>query len=167
MDHGDLLRDCRHMLLAMSSQISLLLAGLQRLEGQQRHPQPPPPPPIPEVHPSPLPPPSTPPPHLPATTVRPDHLAAPVTLVATTDSRAEHPALTRTVSVSTSWEHRRRRRSRHREPHRRRSRSHHRRFPERPVDAVPVGRRHAYTPKYPPAVKAMPACRPSGLPYER
>ena len=119
MDHGDLLRDCRHMLLAMSSQISLLLAGLQRLEGQQRHPQPPPPPPIPEVHPPPLPPPSTPPPHLPATTVRPDHLAAPVTLVATTDSRAEHPALTRTVSVSTSWEHRRRRRSRHREPHRR------------------------------------------------
>ena len=160
MDHGDLLRDCRHMLLAMSSQISLLLAGLQRLEGQQRHPQPPP-------HPPPLPPPSTPPPHLPATMVRPDHMAAPVTLVATTDSRAEHPALTRTVSVSTSWEHRRRRRSRHREPHRRRSRSHRRRFPERPVDAVPVGRRHAYTPKYPPAVKAMPACRPSGLPYER
>ena len=167
MDHGDLLRDCRHMLLAMSSQISLLLAGLQRLEGQQRHPQPPPPPTIPEVHPPPLPPPSTPPPRLPATTVRPDHMAAPVTLVATTDSRAEHPALTRTVSVSTSWEHRRRRRSRHREPHRRRSRSHHRRFPERPVDAVPVGRRHAYTPKDPPAVKAMPACRPSGLPYER
>ena len=33
--------------------------------------------------------------------------------------------------------------------------------------SVPVGRRHAYTPKYPPAVKAMPACRPSGLPYER
>ena len=167
MDHGDMLRDCRHMLLAMSSQISLLLAGLQRLEGQQRHPQPPPPPPIPEVHPPPLPPPSMPPPHLPATTVRPDHMAAPVTLVATTDSRAEHPALPRTVSVSTSWEHRRRRRSRHREPHRRRSRSHHRRFPERPVDAVPVGRRHAYAPKYPPAVKAMPACRPSGLPYER
>ena len=36
MDHGDLLRECRHMLLAISSQISLLLAGLQRLEGQQR-----------------------------------------------------------------------------------------------------------------------------------
>ena len=107
MDHGDLLRDCRHMLLAMSSQISLLLAGLQRLEGQQRHPQPPPPPPIPEVHPPPLPPPSTAPPHLPATSVRPDHMATPVTLVATTDSRAEHPAHLRTVSVSTSWEHRR------------------------------------------------------------
>ena len=37
MDHGDLLRECRHMLVAISSQISLLLAGLQRLEGQQRH----------------------------------------------------------------------------------------------------------------------------------
>ena len=106
MDHGDLLRDCRHMLLAMSSQISLLLAGLQRLAGQQRHPQPPPPPPIPEVHPPPLPPPSTAPPHLPATSVRHDHMATPVTLVATTDSRAEHPAHARTVSASTSWEHR-------------------------------------------------------------
>ena len=126
-----------------------------------------PPPPIPEVHPPPLPPPSTAPPHLPATSVRPDHMATPVTLVATTDSRAEHPAHARTVSVSTSWERRRRRRSRHREPHRRRSRSHHRRLPDRPVDAVPAVRRHAYTPKYPPAVKAMPACRPSGLPYER
>ena len=94
-------------------------------------------------------------------------MAAPVTLVATTDSRAEHPALTRTVSASTSWEHRRRRRSRRREPHRRRSRSHHRRLLERPGDAGPAGRRHDYTPKYPPAVKAMPACRPSGLPYER
>ena len=125
MDHGDLLGDCRHMLLAMSSQISLLLAGLQRLEGQQRHPQPPPPPPIPDGHPPPLPPPSTAPPHVPATSVRPDYMAAPVTFVATSDNRAEHPAHVRTVSVSTSWERRRRRRSRHRDPHRRRSRSHH------------------------------------------
>ena len=99
MDHGDLLRDCRHMLLAISSQISLLLAGLQRLEGQQRHPQPPPPPPIPDGHPPPLPPPSTTPPHLPATSGRPDYMAAPVTLVATSDNRAEHPAHVRTVSV--------------------------------------------------------------------
>ena len=118
-------------------------------------------------HPPPLPPPSTTPPPLPATSVRPDYMAAPVTLVATSDNRTEHPAHVRTVSVSTSWEHRRRRRSRHREPHRRRSRSHHRRLPDRPDDAVPTSRRHAYTPKYPPAVKAMPACRPSGLSYER
>ena len=39
MDHGDLLRECRLMLHAISSQISILVAGLQRLEGQQRHPQ--------------------------------------------------------------------------------------------------------------------------------
>ena len=129
MDHGDLLRECRHMLLAISSQISLLLAGLQRLEGQQRHPQPPPPPPVPDGQLPPLPPPSTTPPPLPATSVRPDYMTAPVTLVATSDNRTEHPAHVRTVSVSTSWEHRRRRRSRHREPHRRRSRSHHRRLP--------------------------------------
>ena len=96
-----------------------------------------------------------------------DYMTAPVTLVATSDNRTEHPAHVRTVSVSTSWEHRRRRRSRHREPHRRRSRSHHRRLPGRPDDAVPTSRRHAYNPKYPPAVKAMPACRPSGLSYDR
>ena len=167
MDHGDLLRECRHMLLAISSQISLLLAGLQRLEGQQRHPQPPPPPPVPDGQLPPLPPPFMTPPPLPATSVRPDYMTAPVTLVATSDNRTEHPAHVRTVSVSTSWEHRRRRRSRHREPHRRRSRSHHRRPPGRPDDAVPTSRRHAYNPKYPPAVKAMPACRPSGLSYDR
>ena len=115
----------------------------------------------------PLPPPSTTPPPLPATSVRPDYMTAPVTLVATSDNRTEHPAHVRTVSVSTSWEHRRRRRSRHREPHRRRSRSHHWRLPGRPDDAVPTSRRHAYNPKYPPAVKAMPACRPSGLSYDR
>ena len=46
------------MLLAISSQISILLAGLQRLEGQQRHPQPPPPPPVPDGQPPPPPPPS-------------------------------------------------------------------------------------------------------------
>ena len=169
MDHGDLLRECRHMLLAISSQISILLAGLQRLEGQQRHPQPPPPPPVPDGQPPPPPPPSTTPPSMPATSVRPDYSTAPVTLVATSDNRMEHTAHVRTVSVSTSWEHRRRRRSRHREPHRRRSRSrsHHRRPPGRPDDAVPTSHRRASTPKYPPAVKAMPACRPSGLSYHR
>ena len=99
MDHGDLLRECRHMLLAISSQISLLLAGLQRLEGQQRHPQPPPPPPVPDGQLPPLPPPSTTPPPLPATSVRPDYMTAPVTLVATSDNRTEHPAHVRTVSV--------------------------------------------------------------------
>ena len=115
MDHGDLLRECRRMLLAISSQISLLLAGLQCLEGQQRHPQPPPPPPVPDGQ-LPPPPPSMTPPPLPATSGRPDYMTAPVTLVATSDNRTEHPAHVRTVSVSTSWEHRRRRRSRHREP---------------------------------------------------
>ena len=116
------------------------------------------------------PPPSTTPPSMPATSVRPDYSTAPVTLVATSDNRMEHTAHVRTVSVSTSWEqHRRRRRSRHREPHRRRSRSrsHHRRPPGRPDDAVPTFHRRASTPKYPPAVKAMPACRPSGLSYHR
>ena len=155
------------MLLAISSQISLLLAGLQRLEGQQRHPQPPPPPPVPDGQLPPLPPPSTLPPPLPATSVRTDYMTAPVILVATSDNRTEHPAHVRTVSVSTSWEHRRRRRSRHREPHRRRSRSYHRRPPGRPDDAAPTSRRHVCNPKYPPAVKAMPACRPSGLSYGR
>ena len=157
------------MLLAISSQISILLAGLQRLEGQQRHPQPPPPPPVPDGQLPPPPPPSTTPPSMPATSVRPDYSTAPVTLVATSDNRMEHTAHVRTVSVSTSWEHRRRRRSRHREPHRRRSRSrsHHRRPPGRPDDAVPTSHRRVSTPKYPPAVKAMPACRPSGLSYHR
>ena len=42
MDHGDLLRECRLMLHSISSQISILVAGLHRLEGQQRHPQLPP-----------------------------------------------------------------------------------------------------------------------------
>ena len=58
MDHGDLLRECRYLLHSISSQISILVAGLQRLEGHQRHPQPPLPPighpavpPVPEVPP--------------------------------------------------------------------------------------------------------------------
>ena len=38
MDHGGLLRECRHLLHAILSQISILLAGLQRIEGHQRHP---------------------------------------------------------------------------------------------------------------------------------
>ena len=59
MDHGDLLRECRLMLHSISSQISILVAGLQRLEGQQRRPQPPLPPAAPGGQP-PLPPPSTP-----------------------------------------------------------------------------------------------------------
>ena len=102
------------MLLAISSQISILLAGLQRLEGQQRHPQPPPPPPVPDGQPPPPPPPSTTPSSMPATSVRPDYPTAPVTLVATSDNRMEHTAHVHTVSVSTSRERRRRRRSRHR-----------------------------------------------------
>ena len=74
-----------------------------------------------------------------------------------------------TVSVSTSRERRRRRRSRHREPHRRRSRSrsHHRRPLGRPANAGSTSHHRTFTPKHPPAVKAMPACRPSGLSYDR
>ena len=48
MDHGDLLRECRYIL----SQITILVTGLQRLEGHQRHPQPPLPPVVPLGHPA-------------------------------------------------------------------------------------------------------------------
>ena len=66
MDHGDIFRECRY-LHSISSQISILVAGLQRLEGHQRNPQAPlPGPPVvppvptaPKVLP-PLPPPLTP-----------------------------------------------------------------------------------------------------------
>ena len=51
MDHGDILRECRYLLHSISSQISILVAGLQRLEGHQRHPQPPLPPAAPAVPP--------------------------------------------------------------------------------------------------------------------
>ena len=69
----------------------------------------------------------------------------------------------------TSRERRRRRRSRHRDSHRRRSRSRsHRRRPlGRPANAVTTSHYRTFTPKHPPAVKAMPACRPSGLSYDR
>ena len=169
MDHGDLLRECRLMLHAISSQISILVAGLQRLEGQQRHPQPPPPPPVPDGQPPPPPPPSSTPSSVPATSVRPDYPTVPVTLVATSDNRMEHTAHVHTVSVSTSRERRQRRRSRHRDPHRRRSRSrsHHRRPLGRPANAGSTSHHRTFTPKHPPAVKAMPACRPSGLSYDR
>ena len=98
-----------------------------------------------------------------------DYPTVPVTLVATSDNRMEHTAHVHTVSVSTSRERRRRRRSRHREPHRRRSRSrsHHRRPLGRPANAGPTSHHRAFTPKHTPAVKAMPACRPSGLSYDR
>ena len=152
------------MLHAISSQISILVAGLQRLEGQQRHPQPPPPPPVPDGQPPPPPPPSSTPSSVPATSVRPGYPTVPVTLVATSDNRMEHTAHVHTVSVSTPRECRRRRRSRHREPHRRRSRSrsHHTRPLGRPANTGPTSHHRAFTPKHPPAVKAMPACRPSG-----
>ena len=103
------------MLHAISSQISILVAGLQRLEGQQRHPQPPPPPPAPDGQ-SPLPPPPTSaPPSVPATSVRPTYPTVPITLVATSDNRMEPAGHAHSVSVSTSRERRRRRRFRHRD----------------------------------------------------
>ena len=109
------------MLHAISSQISILVAGLQRLEGQQQHPQPPPPPPAPDGQ-SPLPPPPTSaPPSVPATSVRPTYPTVPITLVATSDNRMEPAGHVNPVSVSTSRERRQRRRSRHRDPHRRRA----------------------------------------------
>ena len=99
-DHGDLLRERRLMLHTISSQISILVAGLQRLEGQQRHLQPPPPPPAPDGQ-SPLPPPPTSaPPSVPATSVRPTYPTVPITLVATSDNRMEPAGHVNPVSVS-------------------------------------------------------------------
>ena len=88
------------MLHSISSQISILVAGLQRLEGQQRHPQPPLPPAAPGGQP-PLPPPSTPAPASPeASSVRPPHPTVPVTLVATSTNRIEPADLIEPVSDS-------------------------------------------------------------------
>ena len=97
------------MLHAISSQISILVAGLHRLEGQQRHPQPPPPPAAPDGQP-PLPPPPISAP--PAPSVRSTHPAVPITLVATSDNRVEPAGHVNPVSDSASRERRRRRRSR-------------------------------------------------------
>ena len=169
MDHGDLLRECRLMLRSISSQISILVAGLQRLEGQQRHPQPPLPPAAPGGQ-QPLPPPSTPAPASPkASSVRPPHPTVPVTLVATSTTRMEPADLIEPVSDSASREHSRRRRSRLRDLHRRRSRSRsHRRRPlGRRARPILASDHRVAVPKPPTAVKAMPACRPSGLSYGR
>ena len=169
MDHGDLLRECRLMLHSMSSQISVLVAGLQRLEGQQRHPQPPPPPSTHDGQPPLPPPPTSAPPSLPAPSVRSTHPTVPITLVATSDNRMEPAGHVNPVSDSTSRERRRRRRSRHLDPHwrRSRSRSHHRRPLGRPAHTGSTSDCRTFVPKPPPAVKAMPACRPSGLSYDR
>ena len=144
------------MLHAISSQISILVAGLQRLEGQQRHPQPPPPPSAPDGQP-PLPPPTSAPSSLLAPSVRSTHPTAPITLVATSDNRMEPAGHVNPVSVSTSRERRRRRRSRHRDPHRRRSRSrsHHRHPLGRPAHTGSTSDYRTFMPKPPPAVKAM------------
>ena len=169
MDHGDLLRECRLMLHSISSQISILVAGLQRLEGQQRHLLLSLPPAAPGGHP-PLPPPLTPAPPSPkASSVRPPHPPVPITLVATSTNRMEPADLIEPVSDSASREHNRRRRSRHRDLHRRRSRSRsHRRRPlGRRARPILASDHHVVVPKPPPAVKAMPACRPSGLSYGR
>ena len=147
MDHGDLLRECRYLLHSISSQTSILVAGLQRLEGHQRHPQSPvfavvpighpavpPVPVVPEV-PPPLPPPTAPAPTSPkASSVRPAFTSMPITPVATSTNRVESADLIEPVSDSASRERHRRRRSRRRDAHRHRSRSRsHRR---RPLDIV-------------------------------
>ena len=119
---------------------------------------------------SPLPPPPTSaPPSVPAASVRPTYPTVPITLVATSDNRMEPAGHVHPVSVSTSRERRRRRRSRHRDPHRRRSCScsHHRRPLGRPAHTGSTSNHRTFMPKPPPAVKAMPACRPSGLSYDR
>ena len=121
MDHGDLLRECRLMLHSISSQISVLVAGLQRLEGQRRHPQLPLPPAAPGGQPPP-PPPSTPAFASPkASAVAPPLPTVPITLMATSTHRIEPTDLIEPVSDSASREHNRRRRSRRRDLHRRRS----------------------------------------------
>ena len=163
MDHGDLLRECRYLLHSISSQISILVVGLQRLEGHQRHPQPPLPPVAPIGHPAvppvpvvpevppPLPPPTVPAPTFPkASSVRPAYTSMPITLVATSTNRVESADLIEPVSDSASRERHRRRRSRRRDAHRHRSRSRsHRR---RPLDrrglALASGHRDA-VPKQP------------------
>ena len=161
MDHGDLLRECRLMLHSILSQISILVAGLQRLEGQQQHLLLSLPPAAPGGHP-PLPPPLTPAPPSPkASSLRPPPPAVPITLVATSTNRMEPADLIEPVSDSASREHNRRRRSRHRDLHRRRSRSRsHRRRPlgrrARPIFVA--SDHHIVVPKPPPAVKAMPVC---------
>ena len=168
------------MLHSISSQISILVAGLQRLEGHQRHPQPPlppvptgppavpPAPTVPEVLP-PLPPPSIPAPTSPkVSSPRPAYTSMPVTLVATSTNRVEPADLIEPVSDSASRERNRRRRSRRRDARRHwsRSRSHLRRPLGRRGPALASDHRGA-VPKNPPAVKAMPACRPSGLTHGR
>ena len=134
MDHGDLLRECRHLLHAISSQISILLAGIQRIEGHQRHPQPPLPPAVPAVpvapvppqatsEPSnstlpPLPPPRTPAPAFPkAPPTRTSFTSMPITLVATSANLAEGDPI-EPISDSASRERNRRRRSRRRDTRR-------------------------------------------------
>ena len=158
-----------------SSQLSILVAGLQRLEGHKRHPQPPlppvvrighpavpPVPTVPEVQPPP-PPPSIPAPTSPkASSARPAYTSMPITLVATSTNRVEPADLVEPVSDSASRERNRRRRSRRRDG----SRSHRRRPLGRRGPALASDHRDA-VPKHPPAVKAMPACRPSGLSYGR
>ena len=169
--------ECRYLLHSISSQISILVAGLQRLEGHQRHPQlplppvvptgppaVPPVPTVPEVLP-PLPPPSMPAPTSPkASSARPTFTSMPITLVATSTNLAEAADLIEPVSDSASRERNRRRRSRRREAHRYRSRSRsHRRRPLARRGPVLTSDHRGAAPKAPPAVKAMPACRPSGL----
>ena len=140
------LQECRLMLHSISSQ-------------QQRHSQPPLPPAAPGGQ-QPLPPPSTPAPASPkASSMRPPHPTV----------RVKPADLIEPVSDSASREHNRRRRSRHRDLHRRRSRSRsHRRRPlGRRARPILASDHRIAVPKPPPAVKAMPACRPSGLSYGR
>ena len=120
----------------------------------------PPVPTVPEVLP-PLPPPSIPAPASPkASSARPAYTAYHVGGYFYQSADFIEP-----VSDSVSRERSRRRRSRRRDAHRRRSRSRsHRRRPLAP--ALASDRRDA-VPKNPPAVKATPACRPSGLTHGR
>ena len=121
----------------------------------------PPVPTVPEVLP-PLPPPSIPAPaSLKASSARPAYTPIPITLVATSTNRVEPADFIEPVSDSVSKKRNRRRRSRRRDAHRHRSRSRsHRRRPlARRGPALASDHRDA-VPKNPPAVKAMPACRP-------
>ena len=99
-----------------------------------------------------------------ASTTRTSFTSMPITLVATSTNRAEGDP---TEPISDSA-HNRRRRSRRRDirRHRSRSRSRHRRPLTRRV-LLPATEHRSAFPKAPPAVKAMPACRPAGLPRGR
>ena len=116
----------------------------------------------------PLPPPRTPAPApLRAPPARTSVNTAPITIFATSATLADEDPI-EPISDSASRERNRRRRSRRREErrHRSRSRSRYRRPLNRRAPQAPADHRGNPS-KASPAVKAMPACRPSGLPRGR